>query len=373
MAELNIVKITTNKSDLKKFITFAWKIYKNDPNWVPPIIMDQMKRLDPKKEPYHQHSESQLFLAYRDGEIVGRISASIDKVYNDFHGEKTGFFGFFECINDFDVAKALFDHTREWVKQRGMTILRGPGNFTSNHEWSLLVEGFEEPPFIMMTYNPPYYIELIEKYGFTKAKDLYAFYLGTETKLDPRIISISEKVGKKHNIVMRTLNMKKYNDEVQHIKNIYQSAWEKNWGFVPLTDIEFEYMAQELKMVVIPELALMAEVNGEVVGFCVTIPDMNQALKKINGRLFPFGLLKLLYYKNKVDKLRLILLGIKEGYRKRGIDSLFYVETFRRAEEMGYQGGEISWTLEDNVLVNRAIESMGGKRSKTYRLYDINL
>ncbi len=373
MSSVSIEQIPSKPRYIKKFIEFAWEIYRGDPNWVPPLIIDQMNRLNPKKDPYHQHSQSQLFWAKKNGQIVGRISASIDENHNIVHQEKTGFFGFFECIQDYEVAKALFDAAGNWLQERGMEIMRGPASFTSNQEWSLLIDGFDKPPCIMMTYNPDYYIELIDRYGFKKAKDLYAFYLSIDETLNPRIIRISEKIKKRHGITLRSMNMKNYDHEIQIIKNIYRTAWEKNWGFIPLTDDEIQQLAVDMKQIIVPDLMLFAEVEGEPVGFSATVPDMNQALKKINGRLFPFGLLKLLYYKNKVDNARLTLLGIIAGYRKRGIDSLFYVETFQRVKALGYKGGEISWTLEDNVLINRAIESMAGEHYKTYRVYDYPL
>ncbi len=373
MSLVQIEPIPSIPRYLKTFIKFAWEIYKDDPNWVPPLILDHLKRLDPTKDPYHKHSESQLFLARRDGKIVGRIAASIDRLHNETHQEKTGFCGFFECINDVTVAKALFDAAGQWLKSRGMTIMRGPANFTSNQEWSLLIQGFDRPPHVMMTYNPRYYMDLFDSYGFKKAKDLFAFYRSTATDLDPRISKIAEHTRKKHNIKVRTVNMKKFKEELNLVKDIYRSAWEKNWGFIPMTDEEIEYAANDLKQIIIPELMLFAEVNGEAVGFSVTLPDINQALKKINGRLFPFGIFKFLYYLRKVDDSRLLLLGIKEAYRRRGIDSIFYIESFSRAKAMGIRGGEMSWTLEDNTVINKAMEALGGDLYKKYRVYDYAL
>lgn len=373
MTGIAIKPIALNSRDVNAFVKLPWKIYQNDPNWVPPLLMDVKKKLNPRKDPYHLHSETQLFLAYRDNQLVGRISASIDQNYIDFHEEKIGFFGFFECVADYPVAEALFDAAKAWMSARGMTAWRGPANFTSNHEWGLLVDGFDSPPSILMTYNPAYYIDFCERYGFQKAKDLFAFYLSTDIELNPRIISIADRIRDKHNIVMRQADMTNFDREIQTMKELYESTWKDNWGFVPMCEEEYVQMSKDMRQVIKPEFLLFAEVEGEPVGFSLTIPNLNRVLHKINGRLFPFGIFKLLYYMNKVDDLRLLLLGIKEGYRKRGIDSLFYVETFRRAKELGYKGGEISWTLEDNVLVNRAIESMGGQQYKTYRIYEMGL
>ncbi|OQY29764.1 MAG: hypothetical protein B6244_02960 [Candidatus Cloacimonetes bacterium 4572_55] len=371
MKSITVEAIPSKPSYLKKFINFAWTIYKDDPAWIPPLIVAQLDRLSPKKDPYHLHSETQLFWAKRDGKIVGRISASIDRVHNETHNEKAGFFGFFECVNDIDVSTALLDTAANWLRDRGMEIMRGPGNFSTNHEWSLLIKGFEHPPYIMMTHNPPYYADLIEHYGFAKAKDLHAYSFSAEKdgNLNSRVIRIAERMMKRHNITLRSIDSKQLSRDIGIVKELYRLAWEDNWGFVPLTDAEIVHLAKELKPILVPELGLFAEVDGEPVGFSLTLPNVNQALKKINGRLLPFGWLKLMHHIRHIDCGRLLLLGVKPGFRKRGIEAMFYKETFRRARAIGYRGGEISWTLEDNVLVNRAIEDMGGKLYKIYRAY----
>ncbi|RMH68953.1 MAG: N-acetyltransferase [Gemmatimonadetes bacterium] len=329
--------------------------------------------LNPAKHPFHAHADVIYFLAFKGEHVAGRICAHVNHNHNAFHAEKTGFFGFFECLPDQAVADALLEAARQWLVDQGMERMRGPANFSTNEECALLVEGFDSPPVMMMPYNPPYYIELLEHYGLHKVMDLWAWYMTCEQKLPEKVVRIAEKIRQKEGITVRPLNMKDFGNEVKRIKDIYGSAWEKNWGFVPPTDAEIAHLANEFKPIVIPELALIAEVKGEAVAFSLTLPDGNQILKAANGKLYPFGIIKLLWaakIQKKINQLRLLLLGIKEGYRKRGIDSILYVETFQNGTRLGYKGGEISWTLETNTLVNRAIELMGGRKYKTYRFYE---
>lgn len=360
-----------SKRDLKKFILFPWKIYKGDPNWVPPLIMEMKKMFDPKKNPFFQHAEVENFLAYRDGEIVGRISAIINDNHNEFHNEKTGFFGFYESVNDLEVARTLIGTAAEWVKDRGMDRLRGPMNFSTNDTCGLLVDGFDSPPVVEMTYNPPYYADLFEKAGLKKVKDLYAYYMDDSTPISPKIERIANILKKRHNVTVRSINMKKLREELDLVKIVYNDAWSKNWGFVPLTDAEIDYIADQLKTIVDPELAIFAFVNGEVAGFSVSLPDFNQALIKINGRLFPFGLFKLLWYSRKIDMIRVFIMGVREKFRHIGLDAIFYYETYMRGTRKGYHKGEFSWILEDNYRMRNTLEKMGARIYKTYRIYDL--
>ncbi len=360
-------------ADRTAFIRMPFPLYRGDPNWVPPLEMERRDFLDPRKNPFFDFGEVELFLARRGGEVVGRIAAVKDPHYNDFHGTRYGFFGLFECVNDAGVARALFDAASQWLRARGFDTVLGPMNFSTNHECGLLVEGFDRPPAVMTTYNPPYYGALIEANGFTKAKDLWSFELSASAEPPEKVVRIAEKIRQRDGVTVRSVELKKFDAEVALIKEIYNAAWEKNWGFVPMTEREFDHLARDLKQVVRPELLLIAEVKGEPVAFSMTLPDANEAIKVANGRLttygLPIGLVKLLLASRKIRRLRLITLGIKEGFRRRGLDAILYLDTLRTAHRLGYEGGEISWTLEDNHLVNRAIESMGGKRSKTHRVY----
>ena len=372
-SRVKIERVTTRKQ-LDEFLELPYRVYAGDPNWVPPLLMERRDFLDPKKNPFFKHASTELFLARVDGKVEGRIAACEDRNYNAFHGSKVGFFGFYEAVDDDDVARALFLEARAWVRSRGLTEIVGPSSFTTNHEVGLLVDGFDSPPVVMMTYNPRYYIRHFEEVmGLKKAKDLFAWWLSAHVDPPERVVRIAEKVRAKEGVVIRPVNLREFTAEARRIKEIYNAAWEKNWGFVPFTDEEFDHAAKDMKQIAVPDLVLVAEVQGEPVAFSLTLPDLNQALIHVGGRLttfgVPVGLGKLLWHSRKIDQLRLIILGIKEQYRKRGIDAILYLDTLRTARKLGYKGGEISWTLEDNVLVNRAIEMMGGKLYKTYRVY----
>ncbi|MFB1485007.1 N-acetyltransferase [Corallococcus sp. RDP092CA] len=360
-------------ADRTAFIRLPYTLYRDAPNWVPPLEMERRDFLDPKKNPFFDYAEVELFLARRGQDVVGRVAAIKNPRHMEFHGTKEGFFGLFECVNDAGVARGLLDAASAWLKARGIDTVLGPANFSSNQDWGLLVEGFDSPPALMMPYNPAYYADLLQTCGFTKAKDLWAWELSASTPPPEKVARIAEKIRQREGITVRAVNLKDFPAEVARIKEIYNAAWEKNWGFIPFTDREFEHMAKEMKAIVRPELLLIAEVKGEPVAFSMTLPDANEAFKAANGRLttfgLPIGLVKLVLASRRLKRLRLITLGIKEGYRRRGLDAILYLDTLRTAKELGYSGGEISWTLEDNHLVNRAIESMGGQRSKTYRVY----
>ncbi len=356
----------------EEFIRFPWQVYPKDSPWCPPLFMDRRDFLNPKKNPFFSEAEVQLFVARRGGELVGRVSACEDRAGNRFHGTKQVNFGFFECVDDEEVAAALLSQVEEWGRARGLTEMQGPMSFNTNHEVGLLVDGFEHPPSIQMTYNLPYYQGLLEKFGLEKRKDLYSWWMdvhGDPNDL-PRVEKIAERVRAKSGLTFRTVNMKKWDEEVDRVLAIYNDAWDHNWGFTPFTEAEFRHTAKDLKMVVRPELAMVAEDGDVPVAFSLTIVNANQALRHANGRLFPFGLFQLLWNLPKVDTLRLIALGIRHGYRKRGIDSVFYLDSLRNARASGkFRAGEIGWTLEDNDLINRAIEMMGGRRIATYRVY----
>jgi GNAT superfamily N-acetyltransferase len=365
---ITIQEVKTKK-DLKAFLHFPWRIYQGDPNWVPPLLKEHAFHFCPEN-PFLRHAEICPFVAIKDGSIVGRIAAIRDQNYIDFHQEKIGFFGFFESVNDLKVARALLDQVKRFLRARGLKTVMGPVNPSTNDECGLLVEGFDSPPCVMMTYNPPYYRQLLEGSGLKKAKDLYANFMTDEGGLPERLQRISSRAIKRvPGLTIRPINLKKLNDEVMLVKEVYNGAWQNNWGFVPLTDEEMNLMVKKMKPLVVPDLALFAEIGNKTVGFALALPDYNFVLKRINGRLGPLGLLKFLYYSRKIEAIRVLLLGVKAEYRKRGIETLLYVELFRRGQAKGYRWGEMSWILEDNHLMQKGIEAVGGRRYKTYRIF----
>lgn len=367
-----------NKKELKKFIDFQWKIYGKDKNWAPPLRLAVLDSLDTKKNPFYKHTRIRLWNAYRGSEHVGRIAAIIDEVHNSYHKERIGFWGFYETINDVEVSKALMDKAEFWIKAQGMTASRGPANPSLNHEAALLVKGFDDPPRIMMTYNPAYYTDLVEKQGYKKIKDLYAYELATKD-FNPRIEKIADKVKARTKLEIRPINMKKFMVEAQVIREIFNDAWSENWGFVPMQDDEFNHMAKSMKDIIWPEFCLLAFSEGKPVGFSLSLPDVNQICMEIpNGKLLPFGIIKLLRGLNpkagKITRVRTITLGIKKEWRASGLSSIFFVEAYRAAKKMGLTGGEMSWVLEDNREMNAAAHAMGTTEPyKVYRLYEKNL
>ena len=368
------VSLVSTGLEKDRFVKFQWEIYRDDPYWVPPLLMERHEFLDPEKNAFFRHADVALFLARRGGRVVGRVAAVDDRNFNAFHGSKTAYFGLYESIDDEAVAASLFAAVKGWARRRGLGTVIGPLNLSSNYDWGLLVEGFGASPYLMMPYNPSYYAELFQACGLQKAKDLYAWERSAEVPPPERFARIADKIRQHTGITVRTVDLGNFGAEVERIREVYNSAWEKNWGFVPMTEAEFDQLARELKRIVAPELALMVEDRGEPIAFSLTVPDYNQALKKVGGRLttfgLPLGLARLLYHARKIDRVRLMALGVKEGWRRRGIDAVMVVETIRRAHELGYKGGEISWTLEDNDLVNRAIESCGCNRSRVYRVFE---
>ena len=357
---------------IEEFIKFPFQLYKEDPYWVPPLLKERRDFFNPNKNPFFDEAKVQLFLAKQENKVLGRIAAIVNYNYIKFHQEEAGFFGFFETNPNYEIAKALFDAVRDWLKEEGMESIQGPVNFSTNHECGLLVEGFNFSPAIMMPYNPKYYSDYLERYGFTKAKDLLAYILDFNNPSAKRQ-NLAKKVRKKRKITIRSINLRNFKNEVEKIKKIYNNAWQKNWGFVPMTDREFWWMAENLKKVVVPELCLLAEVEGETVGFSLNLPDINQALKKVKGRLFPWGILKLFYYSRKIKLLRGLTFGIIEKYRKLGIDLLLQEEIRKTALQMGYLREEISWVLEDNKLVNRTLTRAGARVYKKYRIYKMEI
>ncbi len=368
------VRAIKYKKDIKKFVLFPFSLYEKDTPWVPPLISDQMKYLDPTHNPYHQHSDVQLFLAEREGKVVGRISAHTNKPHNIFHEDKVGFFGFFEAIDEQEVSDKLFAAAEKWLRERGCDTIRGPLNFSTNDECGLLVDGFETAPFIMMPHNHSYYQKLIESAGFEKSKDLFAYHI-TGNEMPERLIKIANLISKKTTITVRSLSKDKkgLKKDLETIFTIYRKAWERNWGFVPLTDKEFDHLVKTLLPIVDSDLVFLAYYDGEPVGFSVALPDYNIILKKMNGRLFPFGIIKALIYKNKVKRLRVLVMGLVKEHQKKGIDGLFYYHTYKNGLAKGINEAEFSWILEDNIEMNNVASRLGAVVHKTYRIFDKEL
>jgi len=357
-----IIKTVRSKKDLITFIKMPWKIYKNDPHWVPPLIYDRKKILNKKKNPFFQHSEMELFLAEKNGEIIGRIAAIKNDLHNKHHNDKVGFFGFFECINDQETADRLFDAAKDWLKAKGFDTMRGPANPSSNDEYGMLLEGFDDEPRILMTYNPKYYLSLCENYGMKKAKDLYAYKIENQKLMQSnKLKRVAEIASKRSGMKVYQLSMKSFAEDLEKFKYVYNKAWAPNWGFVPLTEEELDAMAKDLKPLVEPSLVIFGEINNTLVGAALVMLDYNQIFKSMNGRLLPFNFIKLITQRKKITWSRIITLGIVPEFQKRGLDAVFYWEIVNRAAQNGIFLGEASWVLEDNEMMISSAEVMNGE------------
>ncbi len=365
------IKPVETAGDKKVFVNLPWTIYKNDPNWVPPLKMAIKDQLNPK-HPFYETAETQSFLAFKDKDVAGRIMVINPKAYNEFHGTNVGFFGFYECIASIEVSQALMKKAEKWCKDHGLTSLMGPFNLSSNYECGMLVDGFNDPPQIMMTYNPRYYLKHMEENQFEKAKDLLAYEIDYPVSMPEVIIKIAARAEKKNKITYRYLDKSNFEAEVDRMLDIYNDAWEKNWGFVPMTEKEFRHTAKDLKSIVDERLVVFAEVDGEAAGFIVGLADLNQVFKQIpNGNLLPTGLFKLLTFKKRVNRMRVPTMGVKKKFRKLGLETLLYRKCQLNAEEAGiYDKCEASWILEDNPDMNKPLIRMGFDAYKTYRIYE---
>ncbi len=371
MASISVRSISTKK-ELLTFVKLQWKILKDYPFWVPPLIFDKMKMLNKDKNPFFKHAEVEFFVAEKDGEMVGRIAAIKNDLHNKYHNENIGFFGFFDCINDQEVANALFDAAKNWLKQKGLDAMRGPASFSSNDEYGMLLEGFDDEPRLLMPYNPQYYLTLCDNYGFVKAKDLYAYKLENKKVISSdKLKRVAEIAQKRSGIKITQMDVKKFRDELTKVKYVYNKAWAPNWGFVPFTEEEIDAMAADLKPLLEPSFVLFGEIDNKLVGFSLVMKDYNQIFKSMNGRLFPFGFLKLFTQKKKITWSRILTLGIIPEFQKRGLDAVFYWEIVNRAAALGIFLGEASWILEDNEMMNRGAEVMNGEIYKKYRVYQI--
>jgi GNAT superfamily N-acetyltransferase len=372
VSDVEISEVSSRR-ERDAFIRFPWKIYVDDPAWVPPLIIERKEFLNRKRHPFFRHGDAALFLARKNGEIVGRIMASDDPNYNALHQSNVGCFGLFECINDRDVAAALFERAASWLRKKGRTEIMGPIDYSTNYVCALLIDGFQFPPTILTSHNPPYYRDLIESCGFTKAKDWYAWWFDDPRNAVMQLRRLATRVHRRWPVTIRPANLKNIRDESRRLREIYNQAWEKNWGFVPFTEAEIEFMTKEMKPLLLPKFAWVAESGNQPVGFALGLPDINVILRDLNGRLtrfwFPIGLIKLLFCKKRIRKGRLIALGVIEKYRRAGIAEILVLRVME--ETMVKRGitGELSMTLEDNFMINRFLQAIGAQRYKTYRIY----
>ncbi|MDP9186111.1 MAG: GNAT family N-acetyltransferase [Verrucomicrobiota bacterium] len=368
---LSVVELRS-RAERDQFIKFPWRIYENDPAWVPPLIIERKAFLDRKRHPFYQHGDAALFLAKRNGEIVGRIMASDDPNYNALHKSNVGCFGLFDSIDDVDVATALFDSAVDWLRNRGRSEIMGPIDYSTNYVCGLLIDGFEHPPTLLTAHNPPYYARLIEACGFEKEKDWYAWWFVPTTAPLERLRPIAKVRARKQSAKIRPIDPRHSTDESRRLSAVFNEAWKNNWGFVPFTEAEAEHMAKEMRPIIDPRMTLIAEIDSAPVAFVICVPDINVALRRVNGRLtrfgLPIGLLQLLYYRHKIRTVRFIALGVLEKYRRAGIAETLVLQVMEEGARRGLFG-ELSMTLEDNVLVNRFIEALGASRYKTYRIY----
>lgn len=366
----SISEIGFSRRDRKRFVDVEFRLNRGDPLWVPPLRMDRMKYLDPERNPFFAHAEVAHFVATREGRDVGRIAAVRNRAHEEFHEESVGFFGFLEAEDDPEVFGLLFDAAADRLREQGLETLRGPASYDTNAVVGALVSPFDVSPRILMAYNREYVPRRIEEAGFTKSMDLLAYYLKSDG-IPERIRRISDRLKKREGVGIRTFRKDRFDEEVALVKEIYNRAWERNWGFVPLTDEEFEYQQEDLRMLLDPDIFHFAEIQGRVVAFSMSLPDINPILRKLrSGRLLPTGIFRILLGRGKMRDVRLMVLGILPEYRNRGVDVLLYREAFDAALRNGYAGGECSWVLETNEPMLRGLEALGGELERRYRMYD---
>ncbi|MEK6277095.1 MAG: hypothetical protein AABM29_03670 [Actinomycetota bacterium] len=372
------IRPVRNRRELKRFVKLPFRLRRDDPRWVAPLIFERMQFLDRSKNPYFEHAEAEYFLAWRDGEPVGRITAQVDQRWDQYQGGSDGMFGFIEFENDPEVASALLDAAAEWVAGKGKGRILGPMNFTTNDEVGVLIDGYDLRPMILQPWNPPYYNELIEGSGLSKAMDLLMWFLALGElkegmKFHPAIHEAADRLFSEHGITIRHMRKRDLRNEVKRFMEVYNDAWGDNWGFVPVTEAEVDFQSKNLKPVLEERWTFIAEREGEALGAALTLPDINQVTAKMNGRLLPFGWLRFLLGRRKIDLVRVFALGVKREYQHTGIAAAFYINHLETASPDGVYGGETGWILETNEPMNRAMEGMGGKVVKKYRLYEKEL
>jgi GNAT superfamily N-acetyltransferase len=367
---MNLITVNGQKQ-LDDFIRMPFRLYKGDDKWVAPLVSAEQKMMDPKRNPFYEHAEAAHFMIEKDGQLVGRISAIDNKLHNETQKEKTGFWGYFESENDPAISDALFTAAADWLKKRGLTRMLGPANPSLNDPCGLLVEGFEWSPFVLMTYNPRYYLNLVTKAGFTKAMDLLAYILPHQDLDRTRVERVAEIIRKRTKATIRLVDLSKMEAELQIITDIYNDAWQSNWGFCPMTEAEVHFQAEDMKSILLPEFAYIAEIDGKPVGFAFALPDINRVLKKCNGSLLPFGWFNFLKFRlRKIPVIRIVALGVRKELHSSGLGTLLYQKFFTEGLARGYTAAECSWILETNTLMNSPLVQMGAKAYKRYRIYE---
>lgn len=366
-----MVRVQPVKSgtDLDRFLKLPFRLYRDDPNWVPPLISDLKNTLTPGRNPFWNHAERELFLAMRDGTAVGRIAAIVDRNYNEYHQSKLAFFGYFETENDPEVAGAILDAVNGFARARGLTNVYGPANPSLNDEVAMLIEPFDSPPMVKSSYNPAYYPKLVEGAGFTKVKDFYAFGMDADQPIPEKFERVVKGLRARPEITIQHPDLKNLKPALDLVKQVYNDAWSKNWDFAPMTDEEMDDLARQLKPLIVPDFIFIVLCKGEIAAMSIGLPDYNQVLKKMNGRLFPFGWLTFLTQRGRINQARLWTLGVMHKFRHQGFDALLYYESLLAARKHGYKHGELSMILEDNVPIIRPITNLGARIVKTYRVY----
>ncbi len=368
MADTEIVPVESN-AHMKTFIELPWKLYSPADNWVPPLKAEVRRLLDPRKHPFWEFAERGLFLALRHGEAVGRIAGIIDRNYNDFHNERVGIWGFFECENRIETASALFAAAEQWVADRGMSFIRGPMNPSTNYEIGMLIEGFEHAPALMMPFNPPYYNDLVEACGYDKEKDLFAYLIEESYKPSDKFEKLADRITERHGVTLRTVNMQDLESDVRLIRDIYHECWSENWGFVPMTDGEVGETVKALKRIGDPDLVVIVSSHGEAAGVCMVLPDINPILKQLNGKVGILGSITFLLKRRKLPGMRLILFGFRKRFQKLGLPLVPFRYMDRVGRAKNYKYLEMGWTLEDHDGINRLAVELGGVVYKRYRIY----
>ncbi len=371
-----MIRRVESRADLARFVDLPYRLHREDRNWIPPFKAEVAKLLDRRANPFFDHAEADYFLAERDGQVVGRIAAIHNRLHNEVHEDRVGFFGFFECVNDFTVAAPLLDTAAAWIRERGLDVLRGPMSFSTNDECGLLIHGFDTPNTLMMPHNPPYYLTLLEAAGFTKAKDLVCLQGGSlAAPVTPpeRTARAVDLIMKRYRLRMRPLDMRRFAEEVELVKRLYNACWEKNWGFVPMTDAEIDNLAKQFRPVVIPRIVPFVEQeDGTPIAFGLALPDLNEALRhNRSGAMFPAALTMLWKLKTRrITRARVLLLGILPEWRGRGIDAALYHWIWSKAAEIGIGWGEAGWLLEDNAGIIQGLSKANFTPYKTYRVLD---
>jgi GNAT superfamily N-acetyltransferase len=366
------VKALRSRPDLRRFITLPFRIYRDSPRWVPPLISERKRHLDRKRNPFFEHAEAEYFLAFRGSEPVGRISAHIDHRLNAYQDVNWGLFGFFESIDDPEVSRALLSAAETWVGVRGCSELVGPMDFNTNHECGLLVDGHEYHPQILENWHHPYYASLLEGYGLEKAMDLlkWQIIVAEHHRVLPVIYDLAERLEPEHGITVRNMRKRDFAKEMERFREVYNAAWKRNWGFVPLTDREIHHHAKELRPILDERWTWVAEKDGETVGAALTLLDYNRVLAAIGtGRLLPLGWLRALRAQRRLDEIRVFALGVKPAYQHTGVAAYFYRENWETSRATGIVRAETGWILEVNEPMNRAMEALGGDVIKRYRVY----